>query len=80
MENDTIMKNKNPRGFFDETFRLEKLSKQGDPLVMLKEKINWEIFYPTIESIFAKEKKGPGGRTTIRLSDDVQNTDITKVL
>jgi IS5 family transposase len=56
------MKNKNPRGFFDETFRLEKLSKQGDPLVMLKEKINWEIFYPTIESIFAKEKKGPGGR------------------
>lgn len=56
------MKNKNPRGLFDESFRLEKLSKQGDPLVMLKEKINWEIFYPTIESIFAKEKKGPGGR------------------
>ena len=56
------MKNKNPRGFFDETFRLEKISKQGDPLVMLKEKIKWEIFYPTIESIFAKEKKGPGGR------------------
>jgi IS5 family transposase len=56
------MKNKNPRGLFDETFRLEKLSKQGDPLLLLKAKINWEIFRPTLESIFAKEDKGQGGR------------------
>ena len=57
------MKNKNPRGLFDETFRLEKLSKQGDPLLLLKEKINWEIFRSTLESIFVKEDKGQGGRT-----------------
>jgi len=56
------MKNKNPRGFFDETFRLEKLSKQGDPLLLLKEKINWELFRPTLEGIFTKEDKGIGGR------------------
>lgn len=56
------MKNKNPRGLFDETFRLEKLSKQGDSLVMLKEKIKWEIFLPILESIFIKENKGIGGR------------------
>jgi IS5 family transposase len=57
------MKNKNPRGLFDETFRLEKLSKQGDPLLLLKEKIDWEIFYPILETIFTKEDKGIGGRT-----------------
>jgi len=57
------MKNKNPRGLFDETFRLEKLSKQGDPLLLLKAKINWEIFRPTLEIIFTKEDKGQGGRT-----------------
>ena len=56
------MKNKNPRGLFDETFRLEKLSIQGDPLLLLKAKINWEIFRSTLESIFAKEDKGQGGR------------------
>jgi len=56
------MRNKNPRGLFDETFRLEKLSKQGDPLLLLKAKINWEIFRPTLKSIFIKEDKGQGGR------------------
>jgi len=56
------MKNKNPRGLFDETFRLEKLSKQRDPLLLLKSKIDWEIFRPTLESIFIKEDKGQGGR------------------
>ena len=56
------MKNKNARGLFDETFRLEKLSKQGDSLVMLKEKIKREIFLPILESIFIKENKGIGGR------------------
>jgi IS5 family transposase len=57
------MKNKNPRGLFDETFRLEKLSKQGDPLLLLKKKINWEIFRPILEGIIKKEDKGIGGRT-----------------
>ncbi len=29
------MKNKNERGFFDEQFRLEKLTCQNDPLVRI---------------------------------------------
>jgi len=48
------MKNKNPRGLFDEAFRLEKLTKQGDPLLLLKTKINWELFLSILENIFAK--------------------------
>jgi len=38
------MKNKNPQDLFDETFRLEKLSKQGDPLLLLKEKLIGKYF------------------------------------
>jgi len=57
------MKNKNARGLFDEEFRLTKLSKQGDPLLLLKKKINWELFRPLLENIFLKEEKGTGGRT-----------------
>lgn len=57
------MKNKNARGFFDEEFRLTKLSKQGDPLLLLKKKIDWELFRPLLEDIFIKEDKGIGGRT-----------------
>jgi IS5 family transposase len=56
------MKNKNPKGLFDEALRLEKLSKLGDSLVTLKEKIDWEQFRPILESVFKKEAKGPGGR------------------
>ena len=35
---------KNPKGFFDEMDRLTKLSNQRDPLLRLKEMINWESF------------------------------------
>lgn len=56
------MKNKNSKGLFDEELRLEKLTKQGDPLVFLKEKIKWEQFSPILENVFKKEAKGPGGR------------------
>jgi IS5 family transposase len=50
------------RGFFDEQGRLEKLSKQGDPLEKLNAVINWEIFRNELERCFSKEPKGPGGR------------------
>jgi len=56
------MKNINHRGFFDEEFRLEKLSKQKDPLVKLSQIIDWELFRTILESIFKKEAKGKGGR------------------
>ena len=56
------MKNKNERGFFDEQFRLEKLSKQNDPLVKLLQEINWEQFRKILTDAFEKEEKGIGGR------------------
>ena len=56
------MKNKNERGFFDEQFRLEKLTQQNDPLVKLLEEINWEQFRKILTVAFEKEEKGIGGR------------------
>jgi len=56
------MKNKNERGFFDEQFRLEKLTQQNDPLVKLLEEINWEQFRKILTAAFEKEEKGIGGR------------------
>jgi IS5 family transposase len=56
------MKNKNPRSLFDEQFRKEQLTKQGDPLVLLKKMIDWEIFRPIIAPVFEKEERGIGGR------------------
>ena len=50
------------KGFFDEDVRLEKLSRQGDPLLKLKDLINWEMFRPVLGEAFTKEAKGPGGR------------------
>jgi len=56
------MKNKNERGFFDEQFRLEKLTSQNDPLVKLLQHINWEQFRRILTNAFEKEEKGIGGR------------------
>ncbi len=43
-------------GLFPEEFRLEKLSKQGDPLERLNRAMDWEHFRETLE------KMAPGGR------------------
>ena len=56
------MKNKNERGFFDEQFRLEKLTQQNDPLVKLLEEIKWEQFRKILTAAFEIEEKGIGGR------------------
>ncbi len=56
------MKNKNERGFFEEQFRLEKLTHQNDPLVKLLQEINWEQFRIILTSAFEKGEKGIGGR------------------
>ena len=57
------MGNKNDRGFFDEQFRLEKLTDQRDPLVKLQQQIDWEQFRRILTTAFEKEEKGIGGRT-----------------
>jgi transposase, IS5 family len=59
------MKNKN-RGFFDEDIRLEKLSKQGDPLEKLVKMIDWELFRKPLNKTFKANRKvdqeNQGGR------------------
>jgi hypothetical protein len=39
------------RGLFDEIERLEELTKLGDPLMILTEKIKWETFRPIFKQI-----------------------------
>lgn len=39
------------RGLFDEIERLEELTKLGDPLLVLNEKIKWESFRPILKEI-----------------------------
>jgi IS5 family transposase len=54
-------KKKNQRTLFDDDLKLKKLTKQGDPLLKLKD-IKWEIFRPILETATLKEDNGLGGR------------------
>lgn len=49
------------RGFFDEEFRLEKISRTNDPLLKLNARIPWEIFRTMLEDNLTKESRGQGG-------------------
>lgn len=53
---------KKSSGLFDEQFKLERISKLGDPLEKLDVSINWELFRYTLEKHLVRESKGPGGR------------------
>jgi transposase, IS5 family len=56
------MSNKS-RGFFDEQFRLDKLSKQSDPLVKLQQHVDFGLFRKPLEAHFGAGKdKSLGGR------------------
>lgn len=57
----TKYKDNHTKGFFDETFRLDQLTVQKDPLVKLKERIDFEKFRPQLEKTLHKEDKGIGG-------------------
>jgi IS5 family transposase len=50
------------KGFFDESDRLEELSKIGDPLEKLNKFIRWEDFRGILSRALRKEAQGPGGR------------------
>lgn len=56
------MQAKKFNSFFDEEFRLTKLSTKNDPLEKLNKYIDWELFRPEINKVFEKEPKGKGGR------------------
>lgn len=53
-------KHKQAKGFFDETIRLEKLTVTKDPLIKLKERIDFELFRPELEAALYKDEKGIG--------------------
>jgi IS5 family transposase len=54
-------KRRQGKTLFDEELKLEKLSKQGDPLQKLSN-INWEIFRQTLEENTLETDSGKGGR------------------
>lgn len=54
-------KKQGSQGMFAEHFRLEKISKQGDPLERLNRVIDWNVFLPTLEKMLNKEKKNNAG-------------------
>lgn len=45
---------------FSESYRLEKLSKQGDPLERLNKVVKWEFFRVTIEKIYTEKLVNSG--------------------
>ncbi len=53
---------KKTAGLFDEQFKLDRISKLGDPLEKLNTSIDWELFRYTLDKHLVKEAKGPGGR------------------
>jgi IS5 family transposase len=49
--------------FFSRTERLDRISRQRDPLERLNAVIDWQIFQPVLDRVFsAVAPKGPGGR------------------
>ena len=50
------------KGLFDIQFRLEDLTRNGDPLVRLNERVNWEMFREELRTIREKERKSAAGR------------------
>jgi len=49
-------------GFFDEDFRLDKLTEMGDPLARLADGVNFEIFRNYLNTNLQVEPAGKGGR------------------
>ena len=49
-------------GLWDESLRLEKLSKLGDSLEKLNQASDWDLFRPKLTKVFKKQAKGAGGR------------------
>ncbi len=48
--------------FFDESRRLEELTKLGDTLALLKEMVRWDIFVPILDRAIPRKRMTRGGR------------------
>lgn len=57
-----VFKRSKAVGFFDEDFRLHKLTQLGDPLMRLSQGIDFEIFRPALTEKLHVEPKNKGGR------------------
>jgi len=57
------MKNTNPPGLFYEQYLLEKLTKLKDPLVNLKQHIDWNIFRPILDVVLCLSVKNDANIT-----------------
>ena len=57
-----VFKRHKDYGFWDQDFRLSKLSKLGDPLDGLNKGIDFETFRELLETRLSKLPKAPGGR------------------
>jgi IS5 family transposase len=57
-----VFKRHKDYGFWDQDFRLSKLSKLGDPLERLNKGIDFEMFRELLESRLSQLAKAPGGR------------------
>ena len=72
-------KSSQPKKLFDEEFLLEKPAAQKDPLVKLKERIDFERFRPLLEEIFHNKEKGIGplkdGLSLRRMTESVPLKD-----
>lgn len=49
-------------GLFDEQFKLERISKLGDPLERLSATVDWKIFNYILDKHLTHESSAPGGR------------------
>lgn len=54
-------KHKQAKRLFDESLRLDQLTATKDPLIKLKERIDFEMFRPLLDESLYKEGKGIGG-------------------
>lgn len=50
------------KGLFDVQSRFAKIDSNGDPLVILKQAVDWELFRPELEKVRDKERKSNAGR------------------
>jgi len=57
-----VFKRHKDYGFWDQDFRLSKLSKLGDPLERLNNGIDFDLFRELLETRLSKLSKAPGGR------------------
>jgi transposase, IS5 family len=58
----TARKNRPTPGFFDSELLLERIATTDHVLWRINALVEWDRFRPTIEEVFAREPKGPGGR------------------